>query len=442
MSFLNPARSQKKYLVILLNFAVIILILYKGISTPAHYFHDSQIHVKSSVVHHKNALNINLTKENRSINNTVCKCPSKILFFKNHKAASSTLAAILVQIATHYHNYEITYPAVLPFLQKQLSTQTHKVRHENPAIPKSLEYSGNMNGLQNSTYGYIIEHVRMNFKMMEKRFPRGQYCWVTTVREPLSQTYSRIKFSKLQNMYKGPGFDKIYAEQNANKFTKPSHMNIFKNEQSFFLFKDCSRSNNNFDLECTKKIYDNFDLVIPVDRFEEGILLLQKMLCFPTEDFAFIKNNVVSGTAPFKLSKNQEDFLMGNFKQTDSWFYNLSSEHFATKFNSMQKTYCISNNCETEIQQLREENRKLENLCGVKRIKEENRFTFDLQKLKDKPALILRCFSFVILPDHKKLLPHFNDLVKNSSKFSDSEIVQKLADRWWLELGNNKTQFY
>ena len=48
----------------------------------------------------------------------------KVMFLKNHKVASSTVASILLQIATHYRLYGVTYPSYKEFIPQQILSQS------------------------------------------------------------------------------------------------------------------------------------------------------------------------------------------------------------------------------------------------------------------------------------------------------------------------------
>ena len=119
-------------------------------------------------------------------------------------------------------------------------------------------------------FGTIVEHIALDFEPMQSLFPQPEYYWLTTVRQPLNQAYSRIKFSRLENKYRGSNFDVTRKRHDARKLLH--HTDVFGSEQSNNLFRSCfNDKDGNFELECSKNIYNKFDLVIPIDRFKEKL---------------------------------------------------------------------------------------------------------------------------------------------------------------------------
>ena len=170
--------------------------------------------------------------------------------------------------------------------------------------------------------------------------------------------------------------------------------------------------------------------------------MLQTMLGLPMSDFAYIKNNVYSTKAKFKLLPDQENLLIKKYKQMDWWIYNVSLADFDSKFENFSRNECSSDKCAEKIQLLDSENEKLAELCGVERNPESNNFWFDLEKLRNKPELILRCFSFVILPDNKELLWHLNQQIQLGQlhQIEDEEIMNEVASKWWQKFNKDIVQ--
>ena len=104
------------------------------------------------------------------IGHAYCKKKTKIMFSKNSKTGGTTLGAIILQIATHYHKYEILTPMNFGFYVKG----------------------------DHSNIGYDLTHFRLNVSKFKKLFPKRESLWLSSVRNVHDQVNSSIRYLKLQ----------------------------------------------------------------------------------------------------------------------------------------------------------------------------------------------------------------------------------------------------
>ena len=70
---------------------------------------------------------------------------------------------------------------------------------------------------------------------------------------------------------------------------------------------------NGFLMDSFRELDAQFDLVMILERFEESLILLQELMCWPTEDLVYLKHNerVSQGgfTTLYASASSQTTFL-------------------------------------------------------------------------------------------------------------------------------------
>ena len=103
----------------------------------------------------------------------------KIMFSKNVKVAGSTINSIITKISMLYHKYEYVRPDEIKGERKR--------------------------------HGYFSEHYSLTSVDQFKRiFPKDQFIWLSSVRNPRDQLFSLIKFKNLITHYIPENFDRTY----------------------------------------------------------------------------------------------------------------------------------------------------------------------------------------------------------------------------------------
>ena len=337
-----------------------------------------------------------------------CQNKTKIMFSKNLKVAGTTISSILLQIASHYHKYEILSP-------KDFESVLQKKK---------------------ANYGYLLSHKGLSsLEDFKKIFPKEEFLWISTTRKVADQVNSHIKFRQLEKFYKPSKFHKILKKVKSGK--KAEGSSPFHNGGTSFILNECRHKEKEFEKfkSCALKVFKEFDLIIPVDRLNEGLIMLHKMTCLPLSDFAYTNKKISS--SHFKVSaQNMSEIL--KFHERSIWFYNHSSIEFEKRFQKFQSEYCETINCRTEIEELKRENEKLEESCGLNR-KEEGKFiNFDYKwkKLKKNDTLALRCLSFALSGNSYSAFRLYNEDIKKN----DDTTVGRIA-RDWLKYVKNEDMY-
>ena len=178
-------------------------------------------------------------------------------------------------------------------------------------------------------------------------------------------------------------------------------------------------------------VLNKYKLVIPIDRFDEAMVVLHKLTCLPLSDFAYIKNKV--NEHPFEMAPEDLNRLLQR-QDCNKWLYETASQTFDKQFREIGQKYCTTENCTDEIAQLREENKKLAQNCGVIDVKTSgkmNTFLFDATKLRQDYNLALRCISFSFgVPG--SVFDEYNRILRSAQNlnFSKNYVARSLAESW------------
>ena len=337
---------------------------------------------------------------------------TKIMFAKNYKVASTTLSSIVTQIATHYHKYEILYTGTLEaFLNRN---------HKN--------------------LGYSVSHVKIeSVRDFQTLFPNKHFFWVSTTRNVADQVNSLINYRNVKNEFQPSNFYKVLdhfkkrmKNNEKSHFHMPTEVLPLWEGGTSIILNRC-RAIKIFEefRSCAVDVFNHFDLIIPVNRMNKGIIMLHKLTCLPLSDFASLRKKVSS--SHFKVSdQNMSEIL--KFHEQSIWFFNYTLVAFDKKFEQFQAQHCASRNCKNEILQLEEENAKLEQSCGVNRSnfnpeRDVYRFQMDWKKLAGNSSLALRCISFAIDERYEKFFIQYNKIVSSSSQEKE-DVAAKIAAKW------------
>ena len=334
---------------------------------------------------------------------------TKFMFSKNIKVAGTTISSILIQIASHYHKYKIFNPSGFKAALK----------------------------VKDSNHGYLVSHMPIrSLKEFKKVFPKNNFLWISTTRKVADQVNSYIKLYHLQNFYRPSNFHKILKNVRSGR-KKVKGSQAFHNGGTSMILYECRHKEKEFEKfkSCALNVFKEFDLIIPVDRLNEGLIMLHKMTCLPLSDFAYTNKKISS--SEFEVSaQNMSEIL--KYHERSIWFYNYSSAEFDKRFQKFQSEFCESVNCRTEIEQLKQENEKLEESCGLNR-KEKGKFVgfnYDWKKLARNHSLALRCLSFALEGNSKNAFRMYNYHLNRN----DKTVVGRIASDWMKIM--KKQKFY
>ena len=326
----------------------------------------------------------------------------KMMFTKNLKVAGSTISSILIQIATHYHKHEIVAANNLEQFLKE-----NKTKH-----------------------GYLVTHQYLKSLTLYKTiFPKKDFLWISTTRNVADQVISHIKFARSEEFYSPNKFDETLRQfvSNGKHDLNSIKTRPFWNGGTRQILFQC-RKERDFKKfkQCAQEIFKEFDLIIPVDRLNEGLIMLQKMTCLPLSDFAYTKKKLSSGN--FSMTPENMSALLAYHGQS-IWFYNYASAEFNKKFSQFQSKFCKSFNCQNEVAELNLENKKLEESCGLHRVNGEKFYNidYDWENLKKNDSLAVRCMSFALNGNSFNEFRVYNKHLQNNE---DGTAIKKIASDW------------
>ena len=196
---------------------------------------------------------------------------------------------------------------------------------------------------------------------------------------------------------------------------------------SKYTLGSCFNDNFTHFQTCATKIMDNIDLVIPREKFDESMIMLHKMSCLPLSNFAYIEK--VHTKSNFRLSdQNMKKVL--EYHKRDIWFSEKAREKFEKLFRKFQAEHCSSENCSAEVEQLREENRKLKIGCGYETKTYDKlhltEFSVNWTKLLNDSDLALRCLSFSLTNDRTVMVKMYNEMLKTVNK---TQLAHRLSTK-------------
>ena len=336
----------------------------------------------------------------------------KVMFSKNYKAASTSIASIILQIATHYHQFEIVQP--------------EEIKNSPP---------------KSKNHGYLLQHAKLsNLTNFLTFFPKSEFLWVSSFRNPRDSAISWIQYH---------GWAKNYTtifKQTLEKFErgdfKGYHNHAFLNSMSEIIFDSCKKLSGTEFERCANEVLEKFDLLIPVENFDQGLIMMQKQTCLPISDFAYLKLKYHAEKLRIKEEHMQEIL---KYREQDIWFYEKAKSKFDREFYRFHEEFCTSFNCEAEIAELHEENKKLERKCGLQYENEEaaaKKFSFDFSKIETDYKLALRCLSFAVQSRDKKLIRQYNEVLTETKSTNKGRKFYKKLGQLWLQTLQEKENFF
>ena len=275
------------------------------------------------------------------------------MFVKTHKTGSSTITNILNRYGDK-HNLVFALP---PHGQNGLNWPW-SMRVD---VPEGVQPN------------ILCHHGRYDREMLERIMPRDTV-YITILRQPVEQfesAFSYYGFNRLLGIHdKGDSFVHFLEKPeenlvkyvlNENLMDKSERMKLIRNGMAF----DLGLNSNNFDDSAEidsflKKLKNEFDLVLLADFFDQSLLLLQDLLCWPLEDVVYFKLNerrrdkVTTYSA--KTINNMQRWNNVDFRLYRQ-FYDILKEKIASI------THYDGERFQAGLEKLRAENLRMRELC-------------------------------------------------------------------------------
>ena len=288
-----------------------------------------------------------------------CKPKKNIVFVKTHKTGSSTVTNILHRYGDK-HNLVFALPRDGQFRLNW----PWSMRNDSFDLVKGVRPN------------IICHHGRYNRETLEQIMPRDTV-YVTILRDPVSQyesTFSYMGFDKLLgitekgnplvNFLENPDKILVHYLLNEDLRVHSDRLKLIRNGMAFDLGLNSSNFDNSVEIEhFLEKVKKEFDLVLLAEFFDESLVLLKNLLCWPPEDLTYFKLNErhreenktnFSAKAINDLRKwNNVDFLL--YRQ----FRDILKEEISKNRRTKDRTFSFA----TELKELRTENARMRELC-------------------------------------------------------------------------------
>jgi len=210
-------------------------------------------------------------------NSEKCVPRKNLVYLKTHKTASSAVQNVLMRkawkekwiVLRPRNDHDFGYPGYF-------------------TAPRTM----------NSKANILCHHTRFHHQRIKQLMPDDSL-WVSSVREPLSLYRSSIKYFRpivpaFKRIANNESIEKWY--DNAEKYVKTSPKSVYSFfTRSHMLYDFGFDNKRQADKEYVKKAVteiDNiFDLILVSDYFDESMVLLSDLLCWPIEEFACLTLN-------------------------------------------------------------------------------------------------------------------------------------------------------
>ena len=286
-----------------------------------------------------------------------CQNPEQfVVFHKTHKCAGTSIQRILLRYA-HKHNLTLVLPSNGVHLQFYIDEHVNNVNNTEwfkaGLIP-------NIFCLHSHHWSY--SEVA---KLMSKSLTKPVY--FSILRDPVSvfmsawdyyelskRTTTWLKFSRPLSL------EEFALMDNKPKVLHWNHLNF--RDVSLYEFGLRVTDNDNMTAveDKIEEIDQTFDLIMIVEHFEESMVLLKDLLCWPPQDMVSLKLNVHEESSKSTLSEKAKlklkEWLKADYKLYD---------HFARKLkNEIQKIG--SSEMSLELEAYRQWNKEAEAKCPLK----------------------------------------------------------------------------
>ncbi|XP_068221084.1 galactosylceramide sulfotransferase-like [Palaemon carinicauda] len=269
-----------------------------------------------------------------------CQARKSVYFLKTHKCASTTVQRIFMR-----YGWDHGLSFVLPVARNYLGTP----------FPFDSRYVASFVASRDNRYDMFVLHSRLNPVEVKKVMKEGAP-WVTILREPASLFESLWNYFDMHQFY----------HVNLTFFSRAFNLNgVYRRESGIGL------NQMTFDLGYQMPIQmspeellhsyqekdDLFDLVMIAERFDESLILLKDLMCWSTEDIAYVKLNFRSkDTSPSMPLRTKLRLRKLNYP--DAILY----DYFRGVFNQKVKDFGREK-MRLEVQELREANARLFSEC-------------------------------------------------------------------------------
>ncbi len=230
-----------------------------------------------------------------------CKPQRKVAFAKTHKTGSSTVQNILLR-------YGVREDLLFAMPQNSWIFDLKKPINTSAVLEGPWKDLGQ--------FDIFAFHSRWETEKVLEMVPGAKI--VTILREPLSAFESNYIYMGVQNARKADINE--FAKKFAAKDEKRQPLSyVGKNNLLWDLGLDANEVESQEEIDAKiKEVDDRFELVMMMERFEESMVLLADVLCWPLEDVMYLKQNErmtqFKSTPTDETKKIMRTWLAGDYK--------------------------------------------------------------------------------------------------------------------------------
>jgi hypothetical protein len=278
-------------------------------------------------------------KQRKNIARNPCKPKKNVLFLKTHKTGSSSVQNLLFRFGDK-HNLTFVLPSKGNYFGHPQPFHRSMSWHSKNRL---LQHTNNPLPSRNNIFAH---HARFNCEEMKSIMP-ADTIFVTILRDPVSLIQSLVSYYDLKRFHRENSTDRFlqkFFSTTPNISTYHASLprralgRIGRNQMSFDLGLDIQ----NFDkLEMVRNfirtIDSRFDLVMIVERMDESLVLLQRILCWTVDDMVLFRHNARNANALLNISVGLEQKIR-HFNTADEYLYKYFSAKLSRRIAEFGET--------------------------------------------------------------------------------------------------------
>lgn len=246
-------------------------------------------------------------------------------------------------------------------------------------------YMVNQGSWKDVAMDMFVFHSVWNYVEVKRLIPEAKF--VTILRDPVDSFESNYVYMGLERVFK-MDINEFAQKQAAEGVPRRPRAIIGKNQLLWDLGLPTSHmENQTLVKQKVARLDTEFDLVMMVDRFDESLILLRDLMCWTTDDIAYLKQNERVASSKSNMTDETRHIL----KQW-LWADYLLYDHFAAKFENELKFYG-QDKMAAETKKLNSVNKRIKELC----VKEQA----DNNKLKGEFKMALNIVLGYVIDEDK-----------------------------------------
>ncbi|TRY61264.1 hypothetical protein TCAL_07456 [Tigriopus californicus] len=249
-----------------------------------------------------------------------CSPTKSVAFAKTHKTGSSTLQNILFRYGVqHELNFALPKGGWMFSFKEPFNAD--------------MVLEGPFKGLDFNLFAF---HSVWNYAQMQRVLPHAKY--LTLLRDPTECFESNYVYMGLSAVYKMDFNEFAQKKALAGLVRKPKSI-IGKNQQLWDLgLNDTAMENRTLVMQKIRDLDRQMDLVLIMERFDESLVLLSDLLCWPIDELSYLKQNERITTKKTNITQETRK-IMRKWLWADYMLYDYFKAELNTKLRKLKSDY-------------------------------------------------------------------------------------------------------